>query len=213
MKIACLLAVLLVAGGCISSDPLAYRMMADYLPIANRGSWWRYTDEDGVGMYLEVTGDSVVLNRACKVLQRDYAEEFWYRGEGEVAVYARAVLEVNAEEIVVEERWRPWLELPLILGNSWTDTFRKETVALGDTIRREVEISGAVLSRETVSVPAGEFEQCYRVELLLTELTRSEVLGETSERTVIKQWYGGDVGLLRLQQGGKVWELEDYEVK
>ncbi len=213
MRIGYILVVIVFTGGCVASDPLAYRMMADYLPLRTAGDWWTYTDGEGRRMHLEVAGDSVVLNRACKVLERDYEREFWFRGGGEVARYVQETLEINAQDVVVEERWRPWLKLPLVLGNSWKDTFRKETVAFGDTILREVEISGRVVSRESLSVPAGEFDQCYRVEILLTELTESKIFGEAFQRRVFNEWYAGDVGLLRFEDGGNAWELESYELR
>ena len=208
-----LLILSLVVGGCGFHDPVAYRQMADYFPIEAQGNWWLYTSPDGKELYLEVVGDSVVLNRGCKVLERDYKEEYWWRGEGQVAKYIRATVEINAQDIVIEERWRPHLEFPLVLGNSWEDEFRKETYALGDTILREVDIEGKVVSREPLSLPAGDFEQCYRVEICLTELTKSRILGDSFEKRIIKEWYGGDVGLLRVESGGEVWELESYEVE
>jgi hypothetical protein len=93
------------------------------------------------------------------------------------------------------------LAIPLEENKTWTFSSR------GDTV-----ITGTVVAKETVTTPAGDYQDCWKVEMMTTVGT---------ETVTMYWWYADGIGRVRnwfeeTQQGIKTtleaW-LADYEVK
>ena len=196
-------------------------MASNYTPIETIGNQWVYLREDSTIKFVEVTGTSVAGGRSCFVVEEDFLGEYWWKGPEGLDQYVVATRFVNSEDVVIEERWRPHLELPLVLGNRWEDLFEKETIVFGDTICRRVELEGEVEKILTVTVPAGTFEECYRVRIETVEITCSPFEGDTCNvscdtlRIQEYEYYAPDVGLIKREEiGGPSSEvLQSFQVR
>ncbi|MCH7761083.1 hypothetical protein IIA15_06745 [candidate division TA06 bacterium] len=212
----------IILSGC-GKNPMVFRMVSNYVPIETIGNRWVYLQGDGTTKIVEVTGTAVVGGRSCFVVEdnSNVEDEFWWKGPEGVDRYVVETRFVNNQEFEIEKRWRPHLELPLVLGNQWVNNFENETIVFGDTICREVMLEGVVDSIVTVTVPAGTFEECYKVRINVLEITCSPFEGDTCNvscdtlRVQSYETYAPDVGLvMREEIGGTfVEELQTFEVK
>lgn len=178
----------------------------DCFPLRS-GSMWYYQHHDGTFSRLTVRGDSVAFNSPCVVLEQDAAELYWTKEQGNLLKFVEYLLNVNGTDYPLEQRYRRYYVLPLVLGNSWSEDYRAAVPILGDTIAFFHSIRGEVSAIESVQVPAGSFDQCYLVNL--TEVLRQN----DAEQTILTQeWYAPGVGLVKRVQGSAVWELKEYQL-
>jgi len=190
-----MLAGAIVACGC-SMDPLVYRIASNYMPTGTVGNTWTYELPGSRQKLVTIAGSDAILGRDCIRVQVDFEDNYWYRDEDQFDEYVRTVYLYN-EEHVIEERWARHLVLPLVLGNTWSEDYEQTTLVYGQPVTRRVQTEGEVRSIQNVTVPAGEFEQCYVVRL--------ETIGETEtpygdgwvDSTFVEEYYAPDVGLVR----------------
>ena len=117
--------------GC--DDMTFYRARSDYFPLVP-GSRWTY-DVAGNTAIDSVVGDSAVDGRACVVVLRDYAPEYWTKQVTEVRQFTSLVASRGGQDYVLEERYRLVYALPLVEGATWSESFRDTIVLMGtDTV-------------------------------------------------------------------------------
>lgn len=193
-----LLAILLcmvMLSGC-KMDPLVYRIASDYMPVSTIGNTWEYELTGGGQRLVYIAGEDVLLGRDCLHVQVDFENRYWFRDEDQFDLYVKTVYLYN-EEHIIEERWAKYLVLPLVLGNSWAEQYEGTTLVYGQPVTRKVSMQGKVKAIRDVTVPAGDFEQCYVV--------RIEIIGETEtpygngwvDSTFVEEYYAPDIGLVR----------------
>jgi len=198
--------IVLAAGALLSgcSDMTFYRAKSDYFPLVP-GSRWTY-DVDGNTAIDSVAGDSAVDGRACVVILRDYAPEYWTKQIKEVCQFTILTINRGGQDYVLEERYRLIYSLPLIEGATWSESH--DTIALvgSDTISLKDSLHGRVAAIEDITTPAGTFLQCYRVE------THREVeAAELSFTEDYTEWLAPGVGLVKRVTGTEERVLTNYE--
>ncbi|MFO7638218.1 MAG: hypothetical protein R6X14_02785 [bacterium] len=203
MRRSLLLAALLLLG----CSNLLFRSGRDYFPLV-RGSLWKYFDGTDT-CYVEVGRDSLVGGRSGTIVYTDFAPGLWVKPtpESEVRQWVRRTLLRGGTEHVLEERYALVYLLPLVTGNSWSDEYSDTIIILGtDTLRYRHRLEVRVAAIEPVTVPAGEFEECYRLEFTRT------VVAEAESTASYTEWLAPDVGLVRRSSGGRVIELAEYRI-
>jgi hypothetical protein len=199
------IAGLLLAFLCGCGDMTLYRAQSDYFPLV-RGSRWTY-DVTGNTEIDSVVGDSTVAGRACIVVLRDYAPEYWTKQATEVRQFANLVTIRSGQEYVLEQRYRLVYALPLVAGATWCESFRDTVVLMGtDTVFLKDSLRGRVAAIEDVATAAGTFVQCYRVETY-----REVEAADLSFTADYQEWLAPDVGLVKRVTGTDSLTLTDYE--
>jgi hypothetical protein len=177
-------------------DPLVYRISSDYMPVTTVGNTWSY-DLTGPGQRLvSIIAEDAILGRDCIRAQVDFQDHYWYRDEDQFDVYVKTIYLYN-EEHTVEERWARYLQLPLVLGNRWSEEFEQTTSVYGQPVVRKVQTEGRVTAIRNVTVPAGVFEQCYVVRLEMIGETQTPYGDDLVDSTSVEEYYAPDVGLVR----------------
>jgi hypothetical protein len=196
------LAAVALLSGC--DDMTLYRAKSDYFPLIP-GSRWTY-DAAGNTAIDSVVGDSAIDDRACVVVLRDYAPEYWTKQVTEVQQFTKLVVNRSGQDYVLEERFRLAYALPLVKGATWSDSFQAAVVLQGtDTVPVKDNSLGRVAEIEDVSTPAGTFLQCYRI-----EIHREVEAAELSFTADYSEWLAPDVGLVRRVTGTDTTELTAY---
>jgi hypothetical protein len=189
--------------GC--DDMTFFRAKSDYFPLIP-GSRWTYNAAGNTAID-SVVGDSSVAGRACVIVLRDYAPEYWTKQVTAVRQFVRLSANRGGQEYVLEERYGLVYALPFVEGATWDESFRDTVVLMGtDTVFLKDSVSGRVAAIEDIETPAGTFIQCYRVE------THREVeAAEASFTADYSEWLAPDVGLVRRVTGTDTTELTGYE--
>jgi len=194
---------LMSAAGC--GDMTFYRAKSDYFPLVP-GSRWTY-EAAGYTAIDSVVGDSSVAGRACVVVLRDYAPEYWTKQLTAVRQFVHLSANRGGQEYVLEERYRLVYALPLVEGATWDESFRDTVVLMGtDTVFLKDSVSGRVAAIEDVETPAGTFIQCYRV-----EIHREVAAAELSFTADYSEWVAPGVGLVKRRTGTEEQVLTGYE--
>jgi len=187
------------------SDMTFYRAKSDYFPLVP-GSRWTY-DVAGNTAIDSVVGDSAVNGRACIVVLRDYAPEYWTKQITEVRQFTSLVANRGGQDYVLEQRYRLVYALPLIEGVTWSETYRDTVVLTGtDTVLLKDSLSGRVAAIEDVTTTDGTFVQCYRVETY-----REVEAAELSFAEDYIEWLAPGVGLVKRVTGTEERTLTGYE--
>ena len=197
---------LLAAGALLSgcSDMTFYRAKSEYFPLVP-GSRWTY-DVAGNTAIDSVVGDSSVDGRACVVVLRDYAPEYWTKQITEVQRYTSLVVNRGGQDYPLEGRYRLVYALPLIEGATWSESYRDTTVVMGtDTVFLKDSLQGSVAAIEDITTPAGTFVQCYRVETY-----REVEAAELSFSENYTEWLAPGVGLVKRVTGTDSTVLTAY---
>lgn len=189
--------------GC--NDMTFYRARSDYFPLVP-GSRWTY-DVAGNTAIDSVVGDSAVDGRACVVVLRDYAPEYWTKQVTEVRQFTNLVASRGGREYVLEERYRLVYALPLVEGATWSELYRDTIVLLGtDTVFLRDSLWGRVAAIEDIATPAGTFIQCYRIDTY-----REVEAAELSFTADYSEWLAPGVGLVKRVTGTEERLLTGHE--
>ncbi len=195
----------LVFFGC--DNPLIHRMSADYFPMETAGNRWEFESEDGVKLLLLSSGEAMKGDRDCFLVERNYSPEYWYEDSRELAKYEIEYHGFGGERIVLTGRWVRYLELPLVLGNSWSDSVDVQKTVSGEDVQRKVMSRGEVEAIEFVDVQAGRFDHCYKVKMTKSRETLVDSILLESDTTLTYEWYAPDVGLVKFSENGTVYNL------
>lgn len=182
-------------------------MSANYIPIEVEGNRWEFESGDGARLLLLSSGETIKGERDCFLIERNYSPEYWYKDSHQLARYEMEYYDFGGERVVLSSQWMRYLELPLIRGNSWGDTFDVEKSVFGEKVRRRILSQGKIEAIESAEVEAGRFQQCYRVRV---ERIRETYVNSTlleSDTTLTYEWYAPDIGLVKFDQNGNVYSL------
>ena len=211
----------------------------NYYPLSV-GNIWRYRDDTDTQIIFEIV-DTIQIQLAggniveSYVLQKSSSGEglenivnYTYLGhdineEGEVLAILQHAQNTTSgtEDTIMFTPFIPLYIFPLITGEKWEVNFEAglvpELFPLGDGVD-----SFEVLSEETVSVPAGTFDNTFLVEE--TFQWGFDIGGNQDfplDLTVVQKWLAPDVGIVKFTQSQtrgeivvkSVFELESYELK
>jgi len=162
---------------------------ADYLPNAD-GNWWEYQYSDSLTMRLELSGIGTINSTEVQRLvwndEGDINTDYLLKNEAEIILYT------------TPQSWSAFTlaKLPLEEGNSW-EAF--QIIVLGDT----TTITAHVEEKQSVSVPDGEFGDCYPI------YYENQTFGEP-----VRIYLAPDVGPVKFEYAtGREEVLVNYEVE
>ena len=204
----------------------------DYYPLAV-GNTWRYRDDEGNRVIFEivdaieiqVTSDRIVKSY---VLQKSSPDEglegivnFSYLGYKTENGVVKGVLQhaqnvsSGGEDTILFAPFLPLYNFPLIPGNKWFTNFQaKLTPELFPIGGGADEFE--VLSEETMTVPAGTFENVFQVQ----ESFKWSIFNHPLDITVAQKWLAPNVGIIKFTQSQTredvtvdvAFELESFEL-
>jgi len=181
------LGLFLLLFSCTSSD---IGEEADYFPNAD-GNWWEYQYSDSLTMRLELSGTETIESTEVQKLIWNYEAEtdtdYILKKETEIILYTQLA------------SWSAFIlaRFPLEEGNSW-QAFRIIITGV-DTITVTANVEG----KQSISVPAGEFEDCYPI------YYENQSLEEP-----IRIYFVPDIGPVKFEYAtGREEVLTDYEVE
>ncbi|MEO0108933.1 MAG: hypothetical protein ABIK62_07185, partial [candidate division WOR-3 bacterium] len=192
-----LLAIALLAG-CNLQPGILRRAASDYYPLP-AGAQWSYSHPDGTSSLVQVRGESIAYNRPCVVVERDYREEYVARSQGQVRRFVSHVLNIGGTGFPLEQRYQLCYLLPPVSGNSWSELFTDSVDVLGTVFAISHEIRGKVKTDTVLRVWAGQFDDCYELELTETLVLGSSGAQETT-RVLTREWFAPGVGIVKRMQ-------------
>lgn len=182
-------------------------MSSDYFPLEIRGNSWEFENGEGTRVSLVSFGSAIKGDRECYLIERNYSPEYWYEDSKELSRYQVEYYDFGGERIVLASQWMRHLELPLLRANSWEDTLHVAEFVSGEKVERRIVSCGKIEAIESVEVPTGQFNQCYRIRLeRLRETLVNSFLIE-SDTILIYEWYAPNIGLVKFSQNGDVYKL------
>jgi hypothetical protein len=163
---------------------------ADYFPLDVGNRWVYKTDREG-DMRVEIVdcektewgegyGFKVMLNN--KITQKKY----YSKKDNGIVAYRGILAEGNSEGFIFNPPLA-WLSYPLFSGKQWSQRLKQEDKGEEYPAVFDVEISGEVLGKEFVRVPAGRF-LCYKVEI-------KEKFNDHIVCLIL--WYSQDIGMVK----------------
>ncbi len=187
-KLAILIFVTLLFSSCIKS-PVIDQTYYDYFPY-EVGKSWTYLKDDADTVNITIVGDTLIGEDSLLIFE-SYDGSRTYMLPTTSAFYTledTAVVGPGGEEVRLEDNiFFLYLEKPLVTGNSWEDHYFNKVIVTEDTFWIRHSRLGEVSDLETVNVPAGTFENVYRVRMV-----EDLVIGTpdgVSERSYMKSVY------------------------
>lgn len=172
----------------------------DYFPLTV-GSWWKYKMElFNTEILIKVTGKEKIGGYDCYVVEVSKAGKV-----NSIAYYAKTgnkilmtgSMNMETKEPIIYKKPRIYLEYPLETGKTWK--VEDDPLRGGKTITKKLE------NKETIKVPAGEFN-CFHLTIKPEE---NDVISET--------WYAPGVGAVKMMIGRTKTKLQiplvEYSVK
>lgn len=218
LTVYCLVIMSLLFQGCGKRNPLFYHLSQDYSPVGNPGTKWTYQIKVGSQVLgnLNITLDTTTVIGQRKATQVTSGNKiiYWSKTQTEFAEYIEDPIFIYNTEIIVERRWRTRLFSPPLTGQNWNADYSNTEFYLGKSIKRDVHEETGVLSEETVSVPKGSFDNCFKLKFIRKVLTTSEFpVSPRADTTETTEWFAPRVGMVKRAKADTLWELLDYEIK
>ncbi len=201
---------LLLIGGCTSS--YIDRSVSDYLKLDN-GRKWVYLENGEDTLVRTVVGDTVILGDSAKVVNFGGDIIIYRLRDQRVDIYSHYVTYRGGDEVELENRYSLFLQIPFVLGNHWEDRYVNTVEFLGDTFSIEHKLFGDVLSIESLTLPAGSYNNVYKVRSREIRYL-SGPFGEEVDTVTQFLYFAPDVGLVKkvIEGNGfeRVLELVSY---
>jgi len=205
--------ILLLLCRCAGENPLYFRLGADYCPL-EEGNQWIYQLSFGETSAVKVRGKEMKGGKEAYIIEEGAETYYWRKDGASLEEYTTIKVYLNGEEITLGGKWRPHLELPLVLGNKWDDLFEQTTYVWGETVHFRLVKKCEVVGIESLKVPKGTFENCYKVKIYEeTSLSSPLFLTQTFDSTKSYEWYAPRVGLVKKEEKGVIYELTDALIK
>lgn len=209
----------------------------NYYPLAV-GNIWRYRDAEDTQIIFEIidtiqiqlkggeTVKSFVLQKSNTAEGLENVVDYSYLGntideKGKVSAVVQHATNVTpgSEDTIMFVPFLPLYKFPLITGWKWRVNFEAKLVPELFPLDRGVD-EFEVLSEETVTVPAGTFENVFQVQESFHWVYDPDILNFSLDTTVVQKWVAPDVGMIKFTQsqtrdGVPVeteFELESYEL-
>jgi len=204
----------------------------DYYPLAI-GNKWHYRDDQGNRVTFEIVDTidiQVTSDRTVKsyVLQKSSPDEglegvlnFSYLGHKIENGVVKGILQhaqnitSGTEDTILFSPFLPLYNFPLIPGNKWQTNFQAKLTPELFPIGGGVD-EFEVLSEETLTVPAGTFENVFQVQESFTW----SIFDHPLDITVAQKWLAPNVGIVKFTQSqtrddvivAVEFELESFEL-
>ncbi|MCK4234785.1 hypothetical protein KAX75_10170 [candidate division WOR-3 bacterium] len=201
---------------CSYENPYTARIKYDYITIDQIGNFWIYKNQEGNEKYVEVKENTTNLEKDFReviILEENYIETYWYKGEGFLSRYRDIEINFNGNLYQVEHRWQNYIEIPLVKGNSWIDEWTDTLLFFNEPLYRTDNLQGYIECFETIEIEAGKFKNCYRIKFHVFEKIISTVIGDSISEKTYWEWYAPDIGLIKSTYDNETWELINYGKK
>ena len=190
--------ILVLVSGC--SNPFSAKISADYFPLRVGNRWvYRIEEEGSRQLIMEVLNYDSLYSVSV-----EGQEQLMERKMGVVNIVSELITTYQGDRVSFGKIYEPYLILPFINHDSWSEQFTLWTVYKGDTLYKNLIINIDSVGILSIDVPFGKFDNTYRL-----KRTRIE-----DEDTVISyEWFAPNIGLVRkeIPADSLIWELEDFE--
>ncbi len=210
----------------------------NYYPLAV-GNIWRYRDAEGTQVTFEIvdtiqiqlkggeTVESFVLQKSNSAEGLENIVDYSYLGHsfnenGKISAIVQHATTITpgSEDTMMFVPFLPLYQFPLIPGQKWRVNFEAKLVPELFPLDSGVD-EFEVLSEETITVPAGTFNNVFAVQESFHWVYDPKVLDFSLDTTIVQKWVAPDVGLIKFTQTqtrGDVpvettFELESFELK
>lgn len=185
----------MILAGC-GSNPLYYRLSADYYPVSLTGSVWEYSVEGGGTRIVTVVDQVIVDQRPCYRLQSGAGYDYWINENGRLEHYEDRTVLFNGYEVPVYQAWVTYLEWPLADGMTRRDSASAQAVSQGITLSHTWTRNTLVTGPE--SSPDGTWDNCYRVHQEETVINWVQTAGYAPDTIISTRdiWLAPDVGMV-----------------
>jgi hypothetical protein len=209
----------------------------NYYPLAV-GNIWRYRDAEDTQITFEIidtiqiqlkggeTIESFVLQKTSTAEGLENVVSYSYLGntideDGKISAVVQHATNITpgSEDTIMFFPFLPLYKFPLITGWKWQVSFEAKLVPELFPLDRGID-EFEVLSEETVTVPAGTFENVFQVQESFHWVYDPDVLNFSLDTTVTQKWLAPDVGIIKFTQSQtrgdqtveSEFELESYEL-
>lgn len=194
--------LLMLVVGISCSDRILFRSGSNYFPLTP-GKSWKYAIGDDT-VYVEVRGDTAILNRKCIQVDRNFAPEYYLTSPNEVRQLVISTVSRPGGEDTIEYRFGVRYYFPPVAGNRYADRFDTSYTYGQDTINFIHLLEVSVTKVDFVQVPAGRFDDCYCL-----EFTETMVKDDTTSRVWV-EWLAPEVGVVKRVTGTEEEVLVEY---
>lgn len=200
-------AALVLLSSC-DRNPLFMRLGADYYPVASIGSQWEYSVEGGGSVIVTVIDQTIIGDRSCYRLQMGADYSYWINSEGRLEHFEDHTVLFNGYEVPVYEAWVTYLDWPLTVGCSISDSVSTFTVSQGVTISHDWTRTTTVDGIGTVN----GWSDCYHLTQTETAVDWIQTGGFAPETSVVSRdiWLAPDVGMVVKATPDSVLTLQSY---
>lgn len=208
-KIIILLAGLLILAGC-DSNPLYFRLSADYFPVSPSGATWEYSMEGGGSKIITVVDQKIVGERPCWRFQSGAGYTYWINDRGRLEKFEDHTVLFNGYQVPIYQGWVTMLQWPLADGMTRRDSVGAQAVSQGVTLShtwiRNQTVTGPEVS------PDGVWAQCYRIHQEETVVNWIQTAGFSPETTITVRniWLAPDVGMVAMSSADSVLTLVSF---
>jgi len=194
-----ILSILGLVSGC--SNPVSPVIGSNYFPLQD-GEEWVYKR----GAYDEVF--SVMSNSGDIFTLSDEGKERYLTKE-DMALKERVEESavINGEKIVLDTLWENVLKFPLLIGETWADTYHLEKIYNGDTLKKDVVLSCSVIEENSLFLPCGKINNAFHIIRKRYEFSQGN-----ADSVIKKEWYGPDIGLAK-REGNPPLLLKEWKIK
>ena len=209
----CLLSIAIVCGS--ASDGHAQ----NYYPDAV-GNTWTLRSNDELDETLErvvtIEGSETIDGESLKVISDgtgDNPNKLFIKSEPHGILIFRAIASVDVfgEITIGYSPPQIFLPVPLMLGSAWTVSGKAKVPLFGAEITIEVANDATVVAVEPITVPAGTFQDCLKIEQQLQISLAGGGLQYPPQNSTM--WLAPDIGIVKaLSSGGVTFELIDYNL-
>jgi len=213
----CLLSIVIVCGSVLDSH--AQRYYPD-----DFGNTWTLRSTDGIDeRVVTIEGPETIRNESLQVITdgtypisaptNDNPNKFFIKTAPNGVLIFRAIATVAVFGEIIIDYSPPETFLPVLigLGSEWTVSGEASASLLGLAIKIETINTAKVVAIEDVTVPAGTFRDCLKIEQhLQTQLSPALATIPSTSSTM---WLAPDVGLVQALNSNNVkFELIDYDI-
>jgi len=213
----CLLSIAIVCGSVLDSH--AQRYYPD-----DFGNTWTLRSTDGIDeRVVTIEGPETIRNESLQVISdgtypisaptNDNPTKLFIKTAPNGVLIFRAIVTVAVFGEITIDYSPPetFLPVPIELGSEWTVSGEATASLFGLKIKVETTNTAKVVAIEDVTVPAGTFRDCLKIEQH-SQIQLSPPLA-TIPSTSITMWLAPDVGLVQALNSKNVkFELIDYDI-
>jgi hypothetical protein len=171
------------------------------------GNYWIYKTLNET-RWVEVTAETLIQNTEAIILSNNAQNEYYTRHSESIKKLHRRSIYIGGDEYLVENHWLTEYREPFILGNSFTDSVVNIVEILGETWTLRHYISKQVVELDTLSTPAGKFNEVYRINFIEKVILNSE-----STYAYGSVYLAPGVGIVKKISNGVEEVLWDYRIQ